>query len=181
MYLLVLGLVLWIAAHLFKRLAPGARARMGEKGRGPISLLLLASVVLMVIGYRAADGAVFWGPHPHAMKLNNILMLASVYFFAAAGMKTSLARDLRHPMLWGVVIWAVAHLIVNGDVPSFVLFGTLGLWALVEMAVINRAEPDWTPPPAKPRKFEIMALAGTFGVFLAAIAVHYALGYAVIG
>ena len=34
-------------------------------------------------------------------------------------------------------------------VPSFVLFGGIGAWALVSMALINRAGP-WVPPAAKP-------------------------------
>ncbi len=46
----------------------------------------------------------------------------------------------------GVVVWAVAHLLVNGDLASLVLFAALGLWALAEMAVINRAEGPWSPP-----------------------------------
>ena len=37
---------------------------------------------------------------------------------------------LRHPMLTGVVVWAVAHLLVNGDAASLVLFGwPWALWA----------------------------------------------------
>ncbi len=181
MFLLALGVFLWIAAHLFRRLAPDLRARMGDRGRGAVALVLFLSVALMVIGYRQADGAVYWGPMPAMVHLNNLLMLGSVYLFAASGMKTSLARDVRHPMLWGVVVWSVAHLLVNGDVPSFLLFGSLGLWALVEMVVINRAEPVWAPPPVKPKKTEVFALIGTFAVFIAAVAVHMVLGYSVIG
>ncbi|MEC8197249.1 MAG: NnrU family protein, partial [Pseudomonadota bacterium] len=48
MTLLVLGVVLWAAAHLFKRVLPDVRAGMGDKGRGPVALALLASVVLMI-------------------------------------------------------------------------------------------------------------------------------------
>jgi len=180
MPLLIAGLVLWVLAHGFRRIAPGLRARLGDRAKGAVAAALFVALVLMVIGYRQADGAVFWGPDPRAVHVNNLMMLASCYLFAAAGMKTSLTRDMRHPMLWGVVVWAVAHLTTNGDVPSFVLFGGLGLWALAEMAVINRAEPDWTRPPVRARKFEVYALGGTFAVFLGAIAVHYALGYAVI-
>ncbi len=50
----------------------------------------------------------------------------------------------------GVVVWAVTHLLVNGDLASLVLFAALGLWALAEMAVINRAEGPWSPPAQGP-------------------------------
>lgn len=180
MTLLALGLILWIAGHLFKRLAPDARAALGDRGRGLVTLVLLAGVVLMVIGYRSTEGAFYWGRSPALVGINNLLMLISVYLFAAAGMKTAIARRLRHPMLTGVLLWSAAHLLVNGDTPSFLLFGGLGLWALVEMVVINRAGP-WVPPAAKPAKFESMAVVGTLIVYGAIAGLHYALGYPAFG
>ena len=181
MTLLALGLILWIGAHLFKRLAPAARARLGDPGRGMVAAAIGLGVVLMIIGYRGAEGAFFWGRNPALVGINNLLMLASVYLFAASGMKTAIARRMRHPMLTGVLLWAVAHLLVNGDTPSFLLFGGLGVWAVAQMAIINIQAPDWTPPPARPAKFEAMALGGTLIVFAAIAGVHYALGYPAFG
>ena len=87
---------------------------------------------------------------------------------------------MRHPMLLGIVIWAVAHLLVNGDVASLVLFGGLGLWALAEMAVINRAEGPWSAPAEGPivndAKIAVLALV----LYAAFAGVHYWLGYPVI-
>lgn len=180
MTLLALGLILWIAGHLFKRLAPDARAALGDRGRGLVTLALLAGVVLMVIGYRSTEGAFYWGRSPALVGINNLLMLISVYLFAAAGMKTAIARRLRHPMLTGVLLWSAAHMLVNGDTPSFLLFGGLGLWALAEMVVINRAGP-WVPPAAKPAKSEAMAVVGTLIVYGAIAGLHYALGYPAFG
>lgn len=181
MILLILGVALWSAAHLFKRLAPARRAAMGDKGRGPVALGILAGVVLMVIGYRMADGAVFWGRSPMLTGINNLLMLVSVYLFAASGMKTAVARRMRHPMLAAVRAWALAHLLVNGDVPSFILFGGLLVWSFAEVALINRAEPDWTPPAPQPARKEIIAAVAAVIVFAAIAGIHYLLGYPVFG
>jgi hypothetical protein len=112
--------------------------------------------------------------------INNLLMLGSVYLFAVSGMKTALARKIRHPMLLAVVLWAVGHLLVNGDIASFVLFGGLGLWGLISMVLINRAGP-WVPPAAKPVKFETMALAGSVLFYGVLVGAHYALGYPTFG
>lgn len=180
MTLLILGLALWVVPHLLKRVAPEMRAGWGERAKGPLSLAMVAGIVLMVIGYRAAEGAVFWGRSPAMVGINNLLMLGSVYLFAASGMKTALARKMRHPMLWATVLWALAHVLVNGDTPSFVLFGGIAVWALVSMALINRAGP-WVVPAPKPAKFEAMALAGTLIVYGAIAGVHYALGYPTFG
>lgn len=178
---LVLGLLLWSGAHLFKRLAPGARAAMGDAGRGVVALVSLAGIVLMVVGYRQAGGAVYWGRGPMLTGVNNLLMLASVYLFAAAGMKTALARRMRHPMLTAVMLWAVAHLLVNGDTPSFVLFGGLLIWAMAEVIAINRAEPGWTPPPPAGTGREVGAGVGAVAVFAVIALAHSWLGYPVFG
>lgn len=176
MLILILGVALWAGAHLFKRLAPATRAGLGDKGRGLVALAIVASVVLMVIGYKMADGAVFWGRHPATVGINNLLMILSVYLFAASGMKTAIARKMRHPMLAAFKTWALAHLLVNGDVQSFVLFGGLLAWAVFAMIKINRAEPSWTPPAPAPMKKEIMAVVGTVLVYGVIAMVHLWLG-----
>ncbi len=174
---LILGLVLWSGFHMFKRLAPDLRARMGTRGKAFAAIGILAGLVLMIIGYREAEGAFFWGHHPATAGINNLLMLLSVYLFAVSGMKTRLARRMRHPMLAGVKLWAIGHLLVNGDTPSFVLFGGLFAWALVEMIVINRAEPNWTPPPPAPMSREIIAVVATVVLYVVITVIHTWLGY----
>lgn len=174
---LVLGVLLWSGAHLFKRIAPDARARLGDKAKGPISLALLVSVVLMVVGYRMADGTVYWGRGPILTGINNVLMLLAIYLFAAAGMKTRITRLTRNPQMNGFKAWATAHLLVNGDTPSFVLFGGLIMWAVVQMHLARRAEPAWTKPAPAPLKKEIMAIVGTLVVYVGIVVVHSYLGY----
>ncbi len=181
MLLLIAGLALWMGAHFFKRLAPEQRAAMGDKARAPVALSILAGLVLMVIGYRMAEGAFFWGRHPATVGINNLLMLFSVYLFAVSGAKTALARKIRHPQLIAVKTWAVAHLLVNGDVASLILFGGLLAWAVIEVILINRAQPEWTPPAPASMGKEVMAVAITIGAFGLISAIHYWLGYPVFG
>ena len=178
---LILGLALWTGSHLFKRIAPGPRAAMGDAGKGAVALANVVAIALMVIGYRMADGAVFWGRSPATAGINNLLMLLSVYMFAASGLQTALARRMRHPMLGAVKVWALAHIIVNGDVPSFVLFGGLLGWAVLAMILINKAEPNWTRPDPAPANKEIRAVIGTAVVFAVIAAIHAWLGYPVFG
>lgn len=182
MGLLILGLAVWSGAHLFKRLAPAARARLGDPGKGLVAVLILASIVMMVVGYRGwDDAAVLWGRHPATVGINNLLMLLSVYMFAASGMKTALARRMRHPMLGAVKVWALAHLLGNGDLASIVLFGGLLAWAVVEMIAINKAEPEWDRPPPAPMRKEVIAAGGSVVVYLLIAWVHYLLGYPAFG
>ena len=173
MTLLILGLALWVGAHLFKRLVPSVRASMGEKGKVPIALILVVSVVLMVIGYRSAEGAIYWGRTPAMTGINNLLMLLAFYVYSVGATppgrpRVWLGTKLRHPQLTGFSIFAVAHLLVNGDVPSFVLFGGLLVWALIEIVLINAQEGRWTPPAQAPARKEAL-IAGVAVVILAVV------------
>lgn len=146
MTLLFLGLALWVLAHFFKRMHPQTRARMGDKGRGVVALVLIASVVLMVLGYKMAPYLDVWFPPAWAVHVNNLLVLVAIFMMSPAPKKGRLLSGMRHPMLTGFGLWAVAHLLVNGDLVSIILFGTLLIWALAEIVVINRTEPNWTAP-----------------------------------
>lgn len=184
MALIVLGLALWWGAHLWKRLAPGSRARFGEPGKGIVTVLVLAGVVLMVIGYRGSDwlgiaGAEFvpvWEPPRFLVHVNNLLMLFAFYLYAASGMKTRITRVIRHPQLTAVKTWAVAHLLVNGDLAAIVLFGGILIWAVVSVILINRAEPRGAVPDPAPVGKEIGALVGAVVVMGVVMMVHNWLG-----
>jgi uncharacterized membrane protein len=184
MTLIVLGLALWWGAHLFKRLAPSRRAAMGEGGKGLVAVLVLLSVVLMVIGYRGSDwlgieGAAhvdLWYPPAFLVHVNNLLMLFAVYLYAASGMKTRITRTIRHPQLTAVKTWAVAHLLVNGDLASVVLFGGLLAWAVVSVIVINKAEPRPPQPQPAPPAREVVAVVATVVVTGLIMLVHNWLG-----
>ncbi len=147
MTLLLAGLILWYAAHLFNRVMPGVRAKMGDKGKGVIALLILLSVVLMVIGYRSAPYEHLWDRPTWGTMANNAMMVVALYLTSPGPKKGAIFYGFRHPMLMGVALWAMAHIIVNGDVASSLLFGGIWLWTQIEIRVINKAEPDWTPNP----------------------------------
>lgn len=177
MTLLILGLVLWTGTHFWKRITPASRAAAGDNGRKIVAIGSLIGVVLMVVGYRWADTTTYWGRTPALTGINNLLMLIAFYLFAASGSKARITQYIRHPQLTAVVLWAVAHLLVNGDTVSFVLFGGMLVWATSEMQLINRAEPNPQPVPAVPVKKEITALVATVVVFGVVAGVHIALGY----
>lgn len=157
MTLLIAGVALWWAAHFFKRLAPSARARMGEAGKGPVALAILASVVLMVLGYRAAAFVPVWEPPLFLIHVNNLLMVFVFYLFGVGATKGHASARIRHPQLTAFKTWAIAHLLVNGDLASVILFGGLLGWAIISVIAINRAG-SWTPPEGTSIKGDVKAL-----------------------
>jgi uncharacterized membrane protein len=175
MTLLVLGLLLWWGAHVFKRLAPQRRAAMGDAGKGVVAIVSLAAIVLMVFGYRAAEPTPLWYLG-WAVHLNNLLMVIAIVLLGVGSSKSRLRGKMRHPMLTGAIVWAVAHLLVNGDVPSLVLFGGLGLWAITSMILINRAEPAPQPYNEGSVQGDVRLFVISAVVFVVIVLVHGWLG-----
>lgn len=149
MTLLIVGLAIWVAAHVFKRVAPDARAalsdRMGKASKTVLAGLLVLSVVLIVIGYRRAGFIPIYDPPSWAVHVNNALMYFAILLFGLGASKSPLRAHLRHPQLWGFALWSVLHLLVNGDLASLVMWGTFIVWALAEMQLINARVTDYVP------------------------------------
>jgi len=169
---LILGVALWSAAHLFKRIAPARRAAMGDAGKGFVAVLSLAAIGLMVLGYRWAEPVPVYAPLPGAGHLTALLMLVAVFLLGVGGTRGVLYPRLRHPMLTGALLWAVAHLLVNGDLRAIILFGGLGLWSVVAMLAINRAGPWTVPADGRGLRGDAMNLAGTLVVYGLIVLVH---------
>lgn len=173
--LLLIGLGLWIVAHLFKRLAPETRARMGNGGKGLMAAVILGGVVLMVIGYRGSTVVNVWYPPAFLVHVNNLLMLLAIFVFGMSATTGRLRGVMRHPQLTAVKIWAVAHLLVNGDLASIVLFGGLLLWAVAEVILINRSE-DWVRPERGEPKGDVKLVIITLVVYAVIGGIHAWLG-----
>jgi uncharacterized membrane protein len=181
MILLILGLLLWWATHLVKILAPGQRAagvaRMGEgPWKGLIALLSIAAIILMVIGYRGAELIPVWTPPPWLWHVNNLLMALAVLVFIAGSFASPVRRRIRHPQLTGVKIWTVAHLMVNGDLASIVLFGGLLAWAVVAVIGTSRRDGPRGTLPETTTTGLVAHVAATVALFAVIAWAHGLLG-----
>ena len=181
MTLLVLGLVLWTAAHFFRRAAPGARAALAAAlGDGPskgvVAAVIGLGLILVIVGYRGAGFSPVYDPPSWGIHLNNLLMLVAVGLFGVGHSKSRVRGWLRNPMLTGVVVWAIAHLLVNGDVASLVLFGSMGLWALADILTIDASDPV-KPAPVASVAGDVRLVVITLVVFAVIAFIHTKLGY----
>lgn len=170
--MIVLGVGLWAGAHVFKRVAPARRAAMGEAGKVAVTAGVVVSILLMIFGYRWAPYDPLWALGAWVYPVNNLAVLLAFYLFAASGAKTRITRLIRHPQLTAFAIWAAAHLLANGDVASLLLFGGLLIWALAEIALINRAVADWTPAHPVPVKKEVTAATVAVVLFVVVFLIH---------
>ena len=143
--------------------------KFGEKGyKGIFALTLFGSIALIVFGWRSITPIFLYNLGPVMHKVGLGLMLLSVYLLFVAEVKSGVKRLIRHPMLTGAVLWAIAHLIMNGDSRSVILFSTIGIWAILEIIMINRRDGIWIKSEKPPILVDIRNLVGTV-VFLVVI------------
>lgn len=178
MTLLTLGVLLWAIVHLIPSLAPSIKQSVvgsaGENGyKGVFSVLMLAALGLIIFGWRSIEQPTYlytlplWTRH-----LGMLLVLLGFILFVASGQPTRIKQYLRHPQLTGLILWAGAHLMMNGDSRSLVLFGGLGLWAILEIVLINRRDGDWIRPDAPPLGQDIKVLVIAVLVYAAVAWAH---------
>ena len=161
---LILGVALFALVHLLPGANPGLKAglksRLGANGyKGLFTLLALSSFALIILGWRSTQPQLVYLPVAELKHLALALIVFAFLLMVASGMKSRIKRIIRHPQLTGLVIWAGAHLLLNGDTRSLILFASFGLWALAEIFVINRREGAWVKdaPPSLGAEFVIVA------------------------
>lgn len=161
--ILVAGVILFCLCHTFPALGGERRTaikrRMGEMPyRGSFTLLIVASIILMIYGWRHSVPHTLYTPPEWGKTLTIMLMFISLTLFLASSLKSNLTRLLRHPQLSGLILWTVAHLLSNGDDRALLLFGTFGLWAILEIYLLNKRDGAWQKPDRRPLTTDIKAV-----------------------
>jgi len=153
---LIAAAAFFVLIHL---LVSGTRLRdaiTGRIGTGPymglFSLASVAGIVWLSMAFGEARGstwnAAYWSPTELTRGLQLALQLLALLLIFP-GLTTpnptsvrqegtldrpdvvkGMLRISRHPFLWGVAIWALGHLLVNGERASLVLFGSMLILAL---------------------------------------------------
>jgi uncharacterized membrane protein len=163
---LVIGLVLFIGAHVFVTLRAERAAVIARIGEGPykglMALVSLVGIILIGYGfaaYRAAGDVVVWEPPSWTRHVTVALMWPATVCVVASYCRGNIFRTLKHPMQVGVKTWAVAHLISNGDLGSIVLFGAILAWAVYDRITLKRRTDPGAPPiPVRGTRNDIIAV-----------------------
>ncbi|MGN6549967.1 MAG: NnrU family protein [Pararhizobium sp.] len=140
MAILIIGLIIFLGIHSTRIFTPGMRDRfIAERGtgawRGLYSVFAIIGFVLIVWGYHVAHqtAPVLYVTNFALVHVTATLMLIAFIVLATFHMPAGwIKTKLKHPMLVAIKVWAVAHLLVNGDVASIVLFGSFLVWAIVD-------------------------------------------------
>ena len=186
MLLLILGLTLWSGVHFIPSIAPSYREQKIKQWgeflyKGIFSLLLVASIILMVVGWKTITPSTFYIPLAWGKPITLIFLLMSCILFVAGRTPNNIKRFIRHPQLTGLCLFSLGHLFSNGDNRSIVLFVMLGTWAIAEIILINKREGAWIKPQPLPFKTELLTLIIGIILFAALLFIHpYLSGIALI-
>ncbi len=161
MTLLILGLILFLGVHSVRIFAEGWRsAQIAQRGEGAWKgLYSVASIVgfaLIIWGYGLArqEPVALWAPQPWARHLASLLMLLAFILLAAAYVpKNGIKSWVHHPMVLGVKLWALAHLLANHTLADMLLFGSFLMWAVLNFRAAR----------ARDRIGHVSYAAGTMG------------------
>ena len=145
---LILGLALFLGAHSVRMLAGAWRdaqfARLGEaRWKGTYSLISALGLGLIIWGYGQArlDPMVLWVPPLWTRHLAALLTLPVFVLLVAAYLPGShIKAAIGHPMVAGVKLWALAHLLANGNLADVILFGAFLVWAVADFISARRSD-----------------------------------------
>ena len=148
MLYLILGLLLFLGTHSVRIVADDwrtrTRARLGAlRWRALYTLLSLLGFVLIVWGFGQARQAPvqLWSPPLGLRHLALLLTLLSFVLLAATYVPGNRIRArIHHPMSVGVMLWAMAHLLANGNVAHVMLFGTFLIWSVLVFMAAKRLD-----------------------------------------
>jgi uncharacterized membrane protein len=147
MLVLVIGLVVFFAIHLVPAnadLRNGLIGRFGETGyRAIFSIVSLIGLVLIVLGFaklqlHPGKNPQVWDPPLWTRHAAIALMLPAMIALVAAYVPSRIHTMLKHPMLVAIKLWALAHLLANGDLGSLVLFGSFLAFAIYDRISVKR-------------------------------------------
>jgi len=166
LFILVIGLVLFLGTHVFVTCRPQRAAAIARLGEGPykalfalVSFIGLGLIVYGFADYRATGRIEVWSPPSWTRHVAVVLVWPAIVCVAAAYSPGDIKRVLKHPMLVGTKLWARAHLIANGDLGSIILFGAFLAWAVFDRITLKRRSDPGAPPiPAGGRRNDIIAV-----------------------
>ena len=141
MAILLVGLILFLGIHSVHLVAPTGRASMhatlGERPyKSLYSVVSLVGFGLIIWGFSRASeqSAILYSPPEWTVPAAAVLMVPALILVLASVVPPGrIKHAVMHPLLYGTILWAVAHLIVNGDAAGVVLFGAFLVWAVIDL------------------------------------------------
>ena len=157
---LICGLILFLGIHSFSIFANDWRNAQVKK-LGAVtwkiiySLISIVGLALITVGYLETrpEPITIWSPPPWAWLITVYFSLVTMILVAAAYIPNNAFKaKLKDPMLVGVIVWSICHLIAIGSLGGILLFGGFLIWGVLDLISSRkrRAESALPDSPIKP-------------------------------
>ncbi len=141
MIVLTLGIIVSSLLHLVAAvpsLKTALKARIGEKAYGPVfGIASLLGLVIVVLGWRMAEFIPVYDPPSWGVHANFAFTLLAFICLGIFIFRGTLRQRLRFPLAIGVMLWAIGHLLANGDQASLILFGGFLIYGAAHYAIAS--------------------------------------------
>jgi uncharacterized membrane protein len=156
--------IVFLATHFVTStpLRPVLVARLGEwPYRGAYSTVAFVTLGWMIWAYVKAPYAALWP----GLRLVPLFVMPVVFVLIACGYYRNptmvgadrllrsedpargMIRVTRHPIMWGIMLWAAAHVLARGDLKGLIFFGGFLALAIVGTLLMDarkkQTNPDW--------------------------------------
>ncbi|MEE2929466.1 MAG: NnrU family protein [Pseudomonadota bacterium] len=178
MLMFLAGLVIFYGVHVFSAI----RSRAPEKdlrtrmGYGPFmglySVLSLIGFILIIYGYGATRGlGLLYNPPTWLAHINLVLTIPALILLVASQLPAGyIKKASKHPMLLAVKLWALGHLLANGEINSVILFGSFLAYAVFDRIMVKRRGDNGPRPETTLNPMMDVISVGAGAIVWAAIA-----------
>ncbi len=169
MELLIVGMVVFFGIHLLPSFVDTRQVLVDKWGeasyKAAFSVISAIGFVCMLYGWQATPDVPVFNPPAISLPLSKLVMLLAFVLLVAAYVPCRIRRWVGHPMIIAVLLWALVHVLANGDQASLLLFGSFLLFSVVNWILVVRRHSE-TSAEARPRNDLIVVVVGVVAYFV---------------
>lgn len=175
MWQLLLGLFLFIGMHSISIVALPVRDKFAARSEAGwkifYTLISIIGLILIVRGYADArhTPTLLYVTPGWLSHLSAVLLLPVFVLFIAPYFPGRISKSIKHPQLVGLILWALAHLLVNGNLADTLLFGTFLLWGIVDRISMRKRTSRPLPGVPESRANDLIVLVAGLAIYLAIV------------
>lgn len=174
MTVLIVGIIIFFAIHLLPSLSSVRNSLISRLGKGGymglfagVSWIGLGAIVW---GKSIAEFVPVYEPLDSGRSIAMIATLLAFVFLASFLLKGRIKKQVRHPMMIALILWAGGHLAANGDLASILLFGSFLVYAITGIMLANArsSASDFTIAP----RHDLYALGAGLAAYVLVVFAH---------
>lgn len=176
MSIMIAGLIIFFSVHAISIVNDPWRDQIAAKlGEWPwkaiYSVVSIIGFVLIIWGYGMAryESATIYHSARWLTHLSMLLLVPVFPLLLATYFPGKISAFTKHPMLLATILWAFAHLLVNGRLTDILLFGSFLIWTVVDLISISRRSQRSLPGAPDSKFNDLIALVvglALYGLFV---------------